>query len=134
MAKPPASSSRRDTVDDLRQLLAGRPFAAGAWLMLLAPDCHLRIGNMTPAVGRTRAIEQLGVFLGCTVGVGGAFWDKLGQERVLLIETDVQIQGDAGRLDDIPCAIILRPPLAPFQDIRIYLDPGPSSPIRARLR
>jgi hypothetical protein len=125
MAKPPETAARRGAVDELRQLLADRPFSARAWLMLLTPDCHLRIGNLAPAVGRTRAIEQLGEFLTSTLGVGGAFWDKVGQERALLIETDIQFEGPEGQLDDLPCALILRPPLAPFQDIRIYLDPAP---------
>jgi hypothetical protein len=109
----------------LRELLGRRPFALEDWLALTAPDCHVRIGNDPPRLGRASGLRSLEAFLDRTTCVGGSFWDAAVQRNTLYVETDAQSAEPRLGPMSIPCVFIIRPADAAIKDLRVYLDPAP---------
>ena len=132
MRKSKMKTSAAAAAAELRLLLCVRPFRLAVWSDALAPDCHVRVGNEPPAVGRADALAALGDLIPRTAGFGGRFWDSCSQPAAIYIETDAQFHDDSGRAAEIPCAIVVRPPTPPIQDLRFYIDSGPLPAADAR--
>ncbi len=91
---------------------------------LIGEDCHLRIGNDPPVIGRRAVSERLAHFLGRIETVGG-FWEAWQRRESIFVETEVVFQHRHLGLLKIPCTIIARTTGGAIRDLRFHLDPSP---------
>jgi hypothetical protein len=109
----------------LKALMLARPFDTAKWDALMAPDCHLRIGNEPPAVGKTEAMRALSRLLGCVEGFGYGFCEVWKRRETLYVETDIAFTAPDGEPAAIPCTILAREIGGALKDLRFHLDPAP---------
>jgi hypothetical protein len=109
----------------LLKLLLTTPFDLAAWAGVMGEDCHLRIANRPPAVGRDASLRQLSGFLHRTRGFGGSFCEVWRRREVMVTETDVIFAERQGHLVCVPCVIVIRTTRGLVRDLRFYLDPTP---------
>jgi hypothetical protein len=111
---------------DPRALLCMKPFDATAWAQVVAEDCHARIGNAPPAVGRNAVLKVLVALYAPIEGFGSDYFDSWTRREAVFIETDLAFRaGAAGRIDRIPCVAIMRVTRNLLRDFRLLLDPAP---------
>jgi len=119
----------RLTAKELWRLLLVRPFDRAGWAAVLGDDCHLRIGNTPPCLGKPTALAALEQLLGRIDGVGTGFRDTWEFREAVILETDVGVSHGTGRTTIvIPCAVFARVTHNRVRDLRFYLDPSPISP------
>lgn len=109
----------------LRAILCGGRIDAAALGRFFAEDVHLRVGSAVPAVGKRRALVELGRLLDRVEAVGGVFHEVWQVDETCFVETEISYAGSGGRATAIPCVVIVRPHTGLVQDIRFYLDPTP---------
>ncbi len=120
----PDKADLRITPALLRSLLTA-PFDPAAWAGVLGEDCHLRIANTPPAVGRAASLRQLSGFVPRVRGFGGTFCEAWRRREVVVVETDVIFLERAGEPASVPCVIVVRATRGFVRDLRFYLDPTP---------
>jgi hypothetical protein len=120
----PDKADRQITPALLKSLLTA-PFDLAAWAEVMGEDCHLRIANGPPAVGRDASLRQLSGFLHRIRGFGGSFCEVWRQREVMVTETDVIFAEPQGHLACVPCVIVIRTTRGLVRDLRFYLDPTP---------
>lgn len=110
--------------ESLRILLCS-PFDHAAWQELASPHLHLRIANQPPALGREKAIQELGQFVNRTIAFGSAYCEAWRQGQTLLMESDVALLDASGATVALPCVVVCRTRELFVFDLRLYLDPAP---------
>ncbi len=123
MAEP--DKADRQITPALLKLLLTAPFDPAAWAGVMGEDCHLRIANTPPAVGRDASLRQLSGFLHRIRGFGGSFCEVWRRREVLVAETDVVFVTPHRQLAGVPCVIVARTTQGLVRDLRFYLDPTP---------
>ena len=129
MIRPPVSevirhpqSRAMHTV--LARLCRGRRLNVGLVEPMLSPQCHLRIGNDPPSLGRERVLRDLAQFVRRTEGLGLGYFDVWRCSNTLIVEMDCMMTCPAGRRVTVPCAAILRLSGQQIDDIRVYIERG----------
>ncbi|PWG63540.1 hypothetical protein [Sediminicurvatus halobius] len=116
----------RLTAKELWRLLLIRPFDRAGWSAALGDDCHLRIGNRPPCLGKACALSALEHLLGRVDSVGTGFRDTWEFREAIILETDLGVGCDRDRPPlIIPCAVFARVTRDQVRDLRFYLDPSP---------
>ena len=123
MAEP--DKADRQITPAVLKLLLTAPFDPAAWAGIMGEDCHLRIANAPPAVGREASLRQLSGFLDRVRGFGGSFCEVWRRREVVVAETDVIFAEPPDHLACIPCVIVVRTTQGLVRDLRFYLDPTP---------
>jgi len=109
----------------LKQLLTA-PFDRGAWGESMGEDCHLRIGNQAPRIGKAAALPELERFYHGVDAVGAGYCDVLQHRETIVVETEISVFPRKGAsYAVVPCAIFARTIEKKLRDIRFYLDPTP---------
>jgi hypothetical protein len=91
---------------------------------MLSPQCHLRIGNDPPSIGRDRVLCDLARFVQRTEGLGTGYFDAWRCRDTLIVEMECVVVAREGCQDPVPCVAILRLSGAHVHDIRLYIDRG----------
>lgn len=108
----------------LKALLVSR-FDRDAWREAMGEDCHLRIGNGPPLVGRAAALPALEAFCQRVEAFGCGFCQVWTRREAIFAETEVRFRNAAGGEARIPCVIVARATEGQLRDLRFHLDPGP---------
>ncbi len=98
------------------------PFDKAPWDDVLGDDCHIRIANDPPAVGKSEALAALSAFRDRINGFG-LFIDLWRSREAIFAETEVIIRRPHGGTVAIPCTIVARTMSGLVRDLRIHLDP-----------
>lgn len=89
---------------------------------VLAPQCHLRIGNDPPSLGRDRVVRDLARFLLQVRELGAGYFDAWRCRDTMIVEMDCVMVCPAGMPVTVPSTAILRLTGMQVADIRIYID------------
>ncbi len=123
MAEP--DKADRQITPALLKLLLTAPLDLTAWAGVMGEDCHLRVANTPPAVGRAASLQQLAGFLHRIRGFGSSFCEVWRRREVMVAETDVVFAEPSGHVACVPCMIVVRTTRGLVRDLRFYLDPTP---------
>lgn len=121
---PSDPSEPRLTGRRLKALLV-RDVDRAAWIATMGEDCHLRIGNEPPFVGRAVALPALAAFRARIDGFGCGFCEVWTRRETIFAEAEVQFRDAQGRPASIPRAIVARVTEGRLRDLRVHLDPTP---------
>jgi len=101
------------------------PFERALWEEAMAEDCHLRVGNGCPRIGRHAALPELERLLMAIDQVGADYCDAWQRRETIIVETDLTVLSRGIRTAVVPCAIFARVTAKKLRDLRFYLDPAP---------
>lgn len=110
---------------DARTLLRMKPFDATAWAGVVADDCHARVCNEPPALGKSAVIRTLVALHELIEGFGHEYFDSWIKDETVFVETDIGFRDARGRIEMIPCVVIMRATTGVMRDFRVLFDPAP---------
>lgn len=121
-----AAALRKIALSSVDALFApGRPPDVERWRLAVADEVHLRVAARPVKIGMTDALAELDLLFRPILTFGTDFcasWSAH-DHYTLFVECDMVV---AASPKPLPFAVVIRTGRTPrFQDVRLYLDPGP---------
>ena len=106
----------------LRDLLEPHPADIAIWEAALAKNVHMRVGSGSPALGKRAVLSCLADLLDRVEkfdGKMGQFWKV---REALLAETALVLRRPFGKVQTVPCFLVVRARGDLIEDLRFYCD------------
>lgn len=118
----------------LSQLCVDRSLNVDLMNGLLTDQCHLRIGNASPSLGKPDVLRELAGFVRQADSIGLGYFDAWRSRNVIILELDCVMTRKRGLRITVPFVAILRMADDLVDDIRIYIDRPDQPPLSDETR
>jgi hypothetical protein len=113
----------------LRHLCRDRSLNMRQMQELLTEQCHLRIGNAPPTLGKEQVLRELAAFVRSADQIGTGYFDAWTCRNTVILELDCVMTCPRGVRVIVPFSAILRMMKAQVDDIRIYIERSRLHPV-----